>query len=68
LCQWIATSSRKRLDTIVENEHRTILQRVAGVDEGYCQGERNSPRWILETAGEIALGMHQTGIRMAEDA
>jgi hypothetical protein len=58
---------RKRLDRMVENEHRTILQRVAGVDESYCHGERNSPRWILERAREIALGMRQAGSRMAEE-
>ena len=58
---------RKRLDKIVENEHRTILQRVAGVDESYCHGERNSPRWILERARETALGMRQAGNSMAEE-
>jgi hypothetical protein len=58
---------RKRLDKIVENEHRTILQRVAGVDESYCHGQRNSPRWILERAREISLGMRQVGNRMAEE-
>jgi hypothetical protein len=58
---------RKRLDKIVENEHRTILQRVAGVDESFCHDERNSPRWILRRAREIALGMRQAGNRMAEE-
>jgi hypothetical protein len=58
---------RKRLDKIIENERRSILQRVAEVDESYCHGERNCPRWILERAREIAFGMRQAGTRMAEE-
>ena len=58
---------RKRLGKIAENEHRTILQQVAGVDAAYRHGQDNSPRWILERAREIALGMRQAGNRMAEE-
>jgi hypothetical protein len=36
---------RKRLDRIAENEHRTILQQVAGVDAAYRHGQGNSSRW-----------------------
>ena len=52
---------RKRLDKIVENEHRAILQQVADVDASYRQGQGNSPRWILERAQEIAIGMRRAG-------
>ena len=58
---------RKRLDKIAENEHRTILQQVAGVDAAYRHGQDNSPRWILERAHATALGMRQAGNRMAEE-
>jgi len=57
---------RKRLDRIAENEHRAILQQVASVDASYRQGQGNSPRWILERAHVIAMGMRRAGARMAE--
>jgi hypothetical protein len=58
---------RKRLDRIAENEHRTILQQVAGVDAAYRHGQGNSSRWILERAHATAWGMHRAGTRMAEE-
>jgi hypothetical protein len=59
---------RKRLDKIAENEHRTILQQVAGVDVAYRHGQENGSRWILERAHAIAMGMRRAGTRMAKEA
>jgi hypothetical protein len=49
------------------DEHRTILQQVAGVDAAYRHGQDNSSRWILERAHAIALGMRRAVTRVAEE-
>ena len=60
-------SIKKRLDKIAENEHRAILQQVAGIDAAYRHGQENSSRWILERAHAIALGIRRAGTGMSEE-